>query len=383
MRQHFFPSFRPGYARTLGNALCLLVFFLAGLSPGCSSDEIGKKRKTSPAPVVVIKTEQRDVPLSLSAVGNVTSSISVAVTSRVTGQLLEVHFKEGEDVQEGQLLFTIDKRPFEATLREAEARLARDRAQLQKARDDLKRFERLAAGGYTSREQYEQSLTNAAALQATVKADEAAVDSAALQVDYCSITAPVTGRAGAVLIDKGNIIKANDDNRHLVDIDALEPVHVIFSVPETHLSAVLQPRASSPLTVFAAPRGEAAVRGTLTLVDNSVDTRTGTIRLRATFPNKDRALWPGRFVAVNLELGVRKNAITIPLRCVLNGPQGTYVYVVDKENKAQVRPVTLGPEYRDLLVIENGLEPGDIVVADGQVRLAPGMSVTASDSSGS
>lgn len=332
---------------------------------------------------MVIKTEQRDVPLSLSAVGNVTSSISVAVTSRVTGQLLEVHFKEGEDVQEGQLLFTIDKRPFEATLREAEARLARDRAQLQKARDDLKRFERLAAGGYTSREQYEQSLTNAAALQATVKADEAAVDSAALQVDYCSITAPVTGRAGAVLIDKGNIIKANDDNRHLVDIDALEPVHVIFSVPETHLSAVLQPRASSPLTVFAAPRGEAAVRGTLTLVDNSVDTRTGTIRLRATFPNKDRALWPGRFVAVNLELGVRKNAITIPLRCVLNGPQGTYVYVVDKENKAQVRPVTLGPEYRDLLVIENGLEPGDIVVADGQVRLAPGMSVTASDSSGS
>ncbi len=359
--------------RLFGGFFVLAAFFSVGLFTGCS-DEHDAEKKSEPVSVAVAGAERCDVPLSIAAVGNVVPSLSVAVTPRVMGEIMEVHFKEGEDVKEGQLLFTIDTRPFEAALREAEARLAGNRARLQKALNDLKRFKRLEAGGYASRDRYEQSLTEAAALQAAVKEDEAAAENAALQLSYCSVRAPVAGRAGAVGVDRGNIIKANDE-RHLVTIDALEPVYVVFSIPEIHLSSILKLQARSPLTVSVEPRGGTPETGTLTLVDNSVDTRTGTIRLRASFPNKNRTLWPGQFTAVRLESGVRANALVIPLRCVLTGPNGTYVYVVDGDNKAEARLVTLGPDYKELAVVEKGLEDGDLVITDGQIRLAPGMPV--------
>ncbi len=359
--------------RFLGGLLVLVALFSAGLFGGCS-DERAAGKKNEPVSVSAVVTERRDVPLSIAAVGNVVPSLSVAVTSRVMGEIMEVHFKEGEDVREGQLLFTVDKRPFEAALREAEAKLSGDRARLQKALNDLKRFKRLESGGYASRDRYEQALTEAAVLQAAVKEDEAAAESAALQLSYCSVRAPATGRAGAVHVDRGNIIKANDE-RHLVAIDALEPVYVVFSVPELHLPSILRLQAKSPPTVTVEPRGGSPETGTLTLVENSVDTRTGTIRLRASFPNKSRTLWPGQFTAVHLESGVRADALVVPLCCVLNGPDGTYVYIVDKDGKVRAQPVTLGPEYGELTVVEKGLEDGDLVVADGHIRLAPGMPV--------
>lgn len=371
-----FPSFSSLHSRrsspfSLGilGVLCLAIVFLAACS-----DRKGKGSTAPPAPVVVITATAQTIPLTITAVGNVSASSSVAVKSRVMGELMNVHFTEGQEVAQGQLLFTIDKRPFEASLREAEARLNRDRAQLVKAQDDLKRFERLVSGGYTSREQYEQAQTDVATLKATVQADQAAVESAALQLAYCSITAPVAGRAGAVYMDQGNIIKANDE-KQLVNIDTMEPVYVVFAVPEMYLPVILAQQKVQPLPVTATPKGGENVQGVLSLIDNTVDIRTGTIRLRATFPNTSRTLWPGQFVSVALEQGERENAIFIPLRCVLNGPTGTYVYTVTPDNKAAVQPVVLGPEYNDGFIVESGLKSGDRVVADGQVRLAPGLAV--------
>ena len=354
--------------------VAFLLVCCAALVLAACSDAKKSRTAAAPAPVTVFSVEAQTLPLTINAVGNVSASSSVAVKSRVMGELMSVHFTEGEEVKQGQLLFTIDKRPFEASLREAEARLARDKAQLVKAQDDLKRSERLVSGGYTSREQYEQAQTDAAALRATVQADQAAVESAALQLAYCTIAAPVSGRAGLVYMDQGNIIKANDD-KQLVNIDTMEPVYVYFSVPELYLPAILGRQRAGEVQVMARPQGGEPVQGLLTLVDNTVDVRSGTIRLRATFPNTNRALWPGQFVSVSLEQGVRENALYIPTRCVLNGPRGTYVYVVTKDDKAAVRNVTLGPEVNDGYIVDTGLEAGDRVVADGQVRLAPDVPV--------
>ena len=353
-------------------ALCLAALCLAGLS-ACSGDG-DAARGAPPAPVHVRPVTTADVPRVLSAVGNVRASASVGVTPRVTGELVDVRFTEGQEVESGQELVLIDPRPFESALREKRAVLAKSEAQLAKANDDRRRYGKLVGGGYVSREAYEQTATDAAALRATVQADRAAVESAALDLAYCTVTAPIGGRVSALNVDKGNMVKSTDATP-IVTIDTLSPIYVTFSVPEAQLPVILERMAAGDVPVTATPTGGAPETGRLTLVDNTVDTRTGTIRLRASFDNPQRRLWPGQFVQVALPLGVAEQALVVPSRAVQSGRDERYVYLVDAEGRAVYRPVTPLFEHEGETVVGEGLAPGDRVVVDGQVRLAPGLPV--------
>ena len=349
------------------------AFFLCLALAACSGDESGG-RKSATAPVLVMDVTQRDMPRVIRIVGNVASSATVGVKARVTGELVGVHFTEGQDVQEGQPLFTIDPRPFEASLNEAKSRLDRDIAQLTKAVEDMKRYGKLVSEGYVSRESYDKAVTDAAALRATVRADEAAVESARLQLSYCAIIAPISGRAGAIKADRGNMIKANDDASLLV-IDNLQPVYVNFAVPEVRLSEILARQREGNLAVQATPAGGASSSGELTFVDNAVDVRAGTIRLRATFANETRTLWPGQFVQVVLSLGMDRDVVVIPAKALQSGRNENFVYVVDADNKAQVRNIVIDPEDDGQIIVRDGLARGERLVLEGQVRLAPGVAV--------
>jgi multidrug efflux system membrane fusion protein len=348
-------------------------FFLCLILAACAGDESGG-RKSAVAPVLLTDVTLSDMPRILRVVGNVASSATVGVKARVTGELVGVHFTEGQDVQEGQPLFTIDPRPFQASLNEAVSRLDRDIAQLSKAAEDMKRYGKLVSEGYVSRESYDKAVTDAAALRATVRADEAVVESARLQLSYCSITAPISGRAGAIKADRGNMIKANDDAPLLV-IDTLQPVYVNFAVPEARLSEVLARQREHNLAIQATPAGGESASGELTFVDNAVDVRTGTIRLRGTFANETRALWPGQFVQVALRLGTDRDVVVLPAKAVQSGRNENYVYVVGADNKAQVRPIVMDAEDDGQMIVREGLAKGERVVLEGQVRLAPGVMV--------
>lgn len=343
------------------------------LLTACSSDKNSGAGRP-PAPVTVVKAEQQNIERKLNVVGNVLPSATVSVRTRVTGELVQVHFKEGDTVTEGQTLFTIDPRPYAATLREAEARVAKDLAQLRKAEEDMSRYGKLVNEGYISRSAYDQSTTDAAALRATVNADKAAAESAALQLAYCTITAPITGRAGAIKADKGNMIKANADEG-ILTIDALEPVYVLFAVPESHLPAIVERQKHTEIAVVVTPTGGKAVSGKLTFIDNTVDTRTGTIKLRGTFTNTDKGLWPGQFVQVSLTLGNLSDVVIVPSRAVQTGRNESYVYIVDADKKAQYRQVKVSLDSEGKSVISEGLSAGETVVVDGQVRLAPNVPV--------
>ena len=354
-------------------ALCFLLCLCCVLA-ACSGGEGGGDAKKAAAPVLVMEAPLRDMPRVLRIVGNVAASATVGVKARVTGELLGVHFIEGQDVQEGQPLFTIDPRPFQASLNEAQSRLDRDIAQLNKAAEDMKRYGKLASEGYVSREAYDKAVTDAAALRATVRADEATVESARLQLSYCSITAPISGRAGAIKADRGNMIKANDD-APLLMLDTLQPVYAYFAVPEARLSEILALQREGNLAIQATPAGGTSAAGTLTFVDNAVDVRTGTIRLRGAFANENRALWPGQFVQVALSLGMDRDVVVIPAKAVQSGRNEDFVYVVGEDGKAQVRPVVMDPEEDGQVLVRKGLAKGERVVLEGQVRLAPGTPV--------
>ena len=351
-------------------ALCLtLCLTLAA----CSGDNTNKQGQRA-VPVLFAAAKLNDMPRIVRVVGNVVSSASVAVKSRVTGELVGVHFTEGQDVNEGQALFTIDQRPFQASLNEVQSRLERDVAQLHKAQEDMKRYGKLVGDGYVSREAYDKAVTDAAALRATVRAEEAAVESARLELSFCSITAPISGRAGAIQSDRGNMIKANDDKAMLV-IDTLCPIFVSFAVPEAQLSEILARQKDNKLVVEALPRGGEKSTGELSFIDNTVDTRTGTIRLRATFANTDKSLWPGQFVQVTLFLGIEQQLVVVPARAVQTGRDESFVYVVDAENRAQVRVVETESEEAGLIIVRKGLKQGERIVLEGQIRLAPGVLV--------
>lgn len=373
-----------GYFTLTGNAMkpalnplpLLLLFFLLALG-ACSQDD-SKKNAVPPAPVRVEAVTRADVPRQLHAVGNVRASASVGVKPRVTGEIQQVHFTEGQDVREGDPLITIDPRPFEAALREKKGQLAKSQAQLAKAQDDMSRYGKLVGGGYVSRDAYEKTATDAAALRATVQSDKAAVESAALDLSYCTVVAPISGRVGALNVDKGNMVKSADATV-IVSIDTLSPIYVGFSVPEVHLPVIIEQMARATVPVSATPAGGAAEKGFLTLVDNTVDTRTGTIRLRATFENSQRRLWPGQFVQVELPLGMAAGALTVPTRAVQSGREESYVYVVDKDSRASYRKVRPLFEYADHTVVDGEVAEGDKIVVDGQVRLAPGLMVKIMD----
>lgn len=326
-------------------------------------------------PVTVATVVSRNVPIQVRNVGTVQPITSVAVRAQAGGELVGVHFREGQDVKKGDLLLTIDARPYQSALAQSEAALARDRAQARNAAADARRYEGLVKKDYVTQEQYDQVSANADALAATVRADEAAVENARLQLSYCTIVSPMAGRTGSLLVQPGNIVKPND--APLVTINQISPIYVVFSAPEQQIPEIRRRQSRGRLRVEAetATEGRPLSRGELTFMDNAVDRATGTISLKATFPNTDRALWPGEFVMAVLTLEDEPNAVVAPTSAVQTGQQGTYAYVVKGDNTAELRPVTVGPALAQEVVIKSGLSAGERVVTDGQLRLLPGSRV--------
>jgi multidrug efflux system membrane fusion protein len=315
------------------------------------------------------------MPLQVKAIGNVESYNTVAVKSQVNGEISEVFFREGQDVRKGMLLFRIDPRPFEAALRQAESALARDRAQALNADAESQRYATLAGKGFVSKQEYDRARTNADALNAVVQADEAAVENARLQLEYTAIMSPIDGRTGAITVQKGNVVKAND--LPLVTINQITPIYVTFSAPEQDLANIKRYQESGGLHVEASvsQEGVRPVAGKLTFIDNKVNTQTGTILLKATFANQDHALWPGQFVEVLLTLTTERNRTIVPAPAVQTGQQGQFVFVVKDDKTVEMRPVTVARTVDRWAVIEKGVQPGEMVVTDGQLRLVPGAKV--------
>jgi multidrug efflux system membrane fusion protein len=326
-------------------------------------------------PVVAVAAEKQNVPLQIKAIGNVEAFNTVSIKAQVSGEISQVFFREGQDVKKGALLFRIDPRPFEAALRQAESALVRDRAQAANAQEDAKRYAGLSGKGYVSVQEYDKARTNASALDAVVQADEAAVENARLQLEYTAIMSPIDGRTGAITVQKGNVVKANDVP--LVTINQVRPVNVTYSLPEQYLAEVKKHMALKDLKVEAIiPGSEAApARGDLTFIDNAVDRTTGTIRLKGTFANADLRLWPGQFVDVILTLAIEPDRVLVPTEAVQTGQQGQYVYVIKDDLTAELRVVTPGRVHERWTIIEKGVSAGEKVVTDGQLRLVPGAKV--------
>ena len=326
-------------------------------------------------PVRVGQVVRKSVPIQIRNVGTIQAYTAVAVRALVGGEIMQVHFREGQDVRKGDMLFSIDPRPYQAALAQAEAAVARDRAQAANAEADSKRYEDLVAKDYVTRQQYEAILANFKALGATVRADEAAVERARLDLSYCSIRSPIDGRTGAVMVQAGNLVKPNDAT--LVAINQIAPIYLAFAVPERDLDEIRRRQAAGRLRVLAedAATNQTISEGELTFVDNTVDRTTGTIGLKATFANQDRALWPGEFVNAVLTLATEADAVVAPTSAIQNGQQGTYAYVVKADQTVESRPVTVQRSAPDGAVIAKGLAPGETVVTDGQLRLSPGAKI--------
>jgi len=340
-----------------------------------ASGGAGAAAQRPAAPVIVANAAQRDIPVEITAIGNVEAYQTVQVRSMVSGQIEGVHFKEGQDVSKGQLLFTLDKRPFQAVLEQTSSALKRDQATAQNNQMQATRYTSLEQQGVISREVADQQRTQAQSTSAAVAADQAAVDAAKVQLQYTDIKAPISGRAGAILINLGNLVKAND-TPFLVQINQITPIYVTFSVPENQLEQI-RAKVSQRLKVMAFPKGtrSSGAAGELTFIDNGVDPTTGTVKLKATFTNTDRKLWPGEYVDVVMDLSTVRNAVVVPTKAIQSGQQGQYVYVVTPQNTAESRIVTTGGTYEDLTIVSKGIAPGDKVIVEGQIRVAPNSKV--------
>jgi multidrug efflux system membrane fusion protein len=359
----------------LGTVL-VAVLAAAGLGTYFVSDGRAREGKGSkgppPVPVVVAAADQRTVPIRLRAIGNVEAFQTVSIKARVDGQIVEVKFREGQAVTKGEVLFRIDPRPYQSTLRQAEANALRDAAARDQARSQAKRYQELLDKNFISKEAYAQIRTNAETAEATAKASRAALENARLNLEYCTISSPLDGFVGKVLLQAGNLVKANDV-ASLVIINQVKPIYVNFAVPEQVLPEVRKHMASGPLTVDVVPpdAGTERIGGRLIFVDNAVDPSTGTIRLRAEFANTEAALWPGQFVNVSVRLYEQADAITIPSTAVQTGPEGQYVYVIGPDSLAEIRKVTVQRADTDFAIIATGLAKGERVVTRGQLRLGP------------
>ena len=361
----------------------------------------------APVPVTTARAEQRAVSVTVPAVGTVEATSSVQIRSQVTGQLTAIHFIEGREVRQGDPLFTLDPRPFQAALQQVQAVLARDTAMLQNAQAQQNRADALFQRGLLARDQYESLRASAAASNATVEADKAAVETASLNLKYTEITAPISGRTGALGAHVGDLIRANDTSP-LVVINRVSPIYVAFSVPGRFLPDIRRYQAQKPLPVNAtSPRAlgpesttsaganvtpgdgaagdgpdpgqagqPAAARGVLTFIDNAVDASTGTIKLKGTFPNSDGQLWPGAFVQVMLDLTTQADAVVVPYTAVQASQDGEFVYVVKADRTVELRAVKSDRQQGEVVVISSGLSPGEEVVTDGQLRLVPGARVS-------
>lgn len=347
------------------------------LAVGCGNKDAvqAAKPQQTGAPVRVATVASRTMPVELQAIGNVEAISAVSIKAQISGQLMRVHFKEGDFVKKGQLLFTIDRAPFEAALRQAEGTLAKDEAQSLNTKLDAERYQGLGKQGIVSRQQVDATGAAANAMAATVAADKAAVETAKINLEYTSIYSPINGRTGTVGVKEGNLVKANDVPI-LVTINQIEPIYVSFAIPEQQLAELKQYSNTKSLKVDAAPQGSTQhFQGRLTFIDNSVDLTTGTIKLKATFDNAAHVLWPGQFADVTLTLKSQPNAIVVPTAALQTSQNGTYVYVVNQDLTAQPQPVKVGWNVGENTVINSGLQPGQRVVTDGQLRLTPGAKV--------
>ncbi|HYA86254.1 MAG TPA: efflux RND transporter periplasmic adaptor subunit [Nitrospirota bacterium] len=339
----------------------------------------GKKAelpKQQAVPITAATVIQKTVPVQIRAIGNVEAYSTVGVRVQIGGELLRVHFKEGQDVSRGELLFTIDPRPYEAALKQAEANLAKDTAQLENAKVDVGRYADLVKKGYVAQQQFDQVNTNFATLEATVNADTAMVENARLQLKYCYIYSPITGRTGGLVVNQGNLIKANADNP-IVTINQIQPIYVTFSVPEQFLAEIKKYMAMEKVKVQAVVGSDESrpEEGVLTFVDNAVDITTGMIKLKATFTNAARRLWPGQFVNAIVTLTSQPNAIVAPAAAVQTGQNGQYVFLIKSDLTVESRPVVVSRTLSNEAIIEKGLQAGEKVVTDGQLRLVPGAMV--------
>ncbi|MBI5190360.1 MAG: efflux RND transporter periplasmic adaptor subunit [Nitrospirae bacterium] len=359
----------------IGALLLMLVMSCTATFTGCAKKDEKKKDK-KPAPVLAAKAETRDVPVTLAAIGNVEAYSTVNVRSLVGGEVTGVHFREGQDVRKGELLFTIDARPLEAELMKAEAELAEDMVEAENAETDAARYKALLDRGAVSRQQYDQARTLAASLKEVVGADRAEIGRIKVQLGYTRIFAPVSGRTGAIGVHMGNVVRANDAP-DLVTINQLRPIYVTFSVPGGALSEVRRLDARSRLSVTARPTGDPGppAAGRLSFIDNAVDPATATIRLKAVFDNSDGRLWPGQFVDVSVLMSTRAGATVVPEAAVLSGQKGQYVYVVKPDNTAEERLVGTDGTVDGYTVVLSGVRTGETVVTDGQLRLVPGTAV--------
>lgn len=364
--------------------LLICAFSVAMLLSGCSSRDsvqAAKPQQAPAAPVRVATVSTRDMPVQVQAIGNVEAISTVSIKPQISGELQQVHFKEGDFVRKGQLLFAIDRAPFEADLRKAEAMLAKDEAQALNAKLDAERYAGLGREGVVSKQQVDAAQAASNAMVATVAADKAAIETAKINLQYTSIYSPINGRTGNVGVKEGNLVKANDVPI-LVTINQIEPIYVSFSLPEQQLGEVKKLLGSKTLHVDASPQGSGQhFEGKLTFIDNSVDLTTGTIKMKATFDNRQHTLWPGQFVDVGLTLSVQPNAIVVPSTALQTSQSGTYVYVVNQDMTVQPQPVKVAWAAGDTTIIASGLKPGQRVVTDGQLRLVPGARVEIKSSS--
>jgi membrane fusion protein, multidrug efflux system len=351
--------------------LCVLAALT--VTSGCTNTA-----QTAPnlaVPVSVAKAVQKTVPIELTAIGSGEPYSTISIKAQVNAVLEQVHFKQGDFVKKGDLLFTLDARPFQAALEQAEATLARDKAQAELDEVQAQRYEKLYAAGVTPKEQFDTVKSTAVAQEAAVQADQAAVQAAKLQLEYCQIYSPIDGRTGALQVYPGNLVKQNDVPI-LIVINEITPLYVDFSIPEQYLSVVKRYMAQGRLQVSATPYGDTKSEiGYLTFVDNAVDSNTGTIKLKGTFANPDHRLWPGQFSTVSLKLAEEENATVVPSQAVQTGQSGDFVYVVGQDITAEQRPVKVARTIGGESVIAQGIAPGETVVTDGQLRLIPGVKV--------
>lgn len=353
----------------------LLIAVGALLASGCSSQKAQSAAPTA-VPVLVAAVTQESVPVELRAIGNVQAYNTVQVKTLVPGELTAVLFKEGDDVKQGQLLFTLDSRTLEADLKRLESTLLRDQAEAANARAQATRYAKLMEEGVVAREQYDQYRTQAEAMEAAVQADKSAVEFARVRLGYTRIYSPLAGRTGSLLVHRGNVVKENDKDSVLVTINQVTPIYAEFAVPERYLPQIKAQAAAGKLKVQALPPGETAPEeGTLSFVDNSVDQATGTIRLKGKFVNPSRRLWPGQFVDVVLRLGERPDALLVPTQALQTAQQGQFVFVVKSDMTVEQRPVKVGAAVGGSTIVEQGVQAGERVVTDGQLRLVPGARV--------
>jgi membrane fusion protein, multidrug efflux system len=342
---------------------------------GRSGPQAGARDVAAAIPVMAGEVRRADVPIFLAGLGTVQAFNSVLVKSRVDGQIVKINFSEGKDVHAGEVLVEIDPAPFAATLAQAQANKLKDQAQLDNTRLDLDRFTRLAKTGAATTQQRDTTQALVAQLEASVKADQAMVDMAQVQLDYCSIRSPIEGRAGTRLVDAGNIVRATD-TAGMVTINQIHPIFVTFALPADSLPQLRAASKAGDIAVTALDsNGQSLASGMLTVIDNQINSATGTINYKAQFENIDDVLWPGQFVNVRIQVAIRRNVIAVPVTAVQHGPDGDYAFVVGDDRVVQKRPIKVGVLNKTTAIIDDGLQSGEQVVTDGHYRIQAGSKV--------